>query len=236
VTNRTALINDLESLLSKNFKTIHNLTTYQRLNQNDARVTFFKHLVNVIDSTILFLIVGHKYLGDEDWWKIIQQEYSLSSRPIPFYTEFDYYDQQVTISYFHLIFSSFESSIRLIAKTYDYTLYESQRDFSPLCKGLLKKLKMLSKEKNRFADLITSIRNSIHNNGLYVPRSIEKPKPIVWNNTRFHFDENKPIIIKDIWSHLIPISNEIYGTFNDVINSPEIQRIRYYDDPTESSK
>lgn len=95
---------------------------------------------------------------------------------------------------------------------------------------------MFSGEKNKFVDLITSIRNSIHNNGLYVPRGEKKSNSIIWNNTRFHFDENKPIIIKDIWSHLIPISNEIYITFNDVINSPEIQRIRYYDDPTESSK
>jgi hypothetical protein len=55
--------------------------------------------------------------------------------------------------------------LNLIAKT-------SQRDFSPLCKGLLKKLKLLNEEKDKFVDLITSIRNSIHNNGLYVPRGV----------------------------------------------------------------
>ena len=52
----------------------------------------------------------------------------------------------------------------------------------------------------------------------------------------FRFDENKPIIIKDLWSHLIPFSNEIYRTFSDMVNSNEIKRIRYYDDPTESNK
>ena len=45
---------------------------------------FFKHLVNVIDSTILFLVVSHKHLSNEDWWKDIQKEYDLSTRPIPF--------------------------------------------------------------------------------------------------------------------------------------------------------
>jgi hypothetical protein len=74
----------------------------------------FKRLVNVTDSTIHSLIVARKYLGDENWWKGIQQEYNLSTRPIAFDREFDYCDQLVTLSFFHLILSSFESSIRLI--------------------------------------------------------------------------------------------------------------------------
>jgi hypothetical protein len=73
MTNRIALINELESLLSECFNTIANLTTYQQIKENDARVTFFKHLVNVIDSTIVSLLVANKYLGDENWWKKIQK-------------------------------------------------------------------------------------------------------------------------------------------------------------------
>jgi hypothetical protein len=119
MTNRTALINDLESLLSECFNTIADLTTYQQIKENDARVTFFKHLVNVIDSTIVSLLVAHKIMGDENWWKEVQKEYNLSARPIPFIREFDYYDQVVTNSFFLLMFSSFESSIRLIVKRYD---------------------------------------------------------------------------------------------------------------------
>jgi len=103
MTDRTALINDLESLLNDNFNTIDNLRCYQRISENDARVTFFKHLVNVIDSTILFLVVAHEYLGNEDWWKEVQRNYSLSIRPITFDREFHYYDQLVTISFFQFI-------------------------------------------------------------------------------------------------------------------------------------
>jgi hypothetical protein len=116
----------------------------------------------VIDSTIHSLIVARKYLGDENWWKGIQQEYNFSTRSIAFDREFDYYDQLVTLSFFHLIFSSLESSTRSIVKQYDSQLYQSQKDLGPLCKGLLKKLKMLSKDKYKFIDLISSVRNSIH--------------------------------------------------------------------------
>jgi hypothetical protein len=217
MTNRIALINDLESLLSECFNTITNLTTYQQIKENDARVTFFKHLVNVIDSTIVSLLVAHKYMGDENWWNEVQKEYSLFARPIPFVREFDYYDQVVTNSFFLLMFSSFESSIRLIVKRYDSKLYNSQRDFNPLSKGLISKLKL--GHKDRFIDLISSIRNSIHNNGLYVPKGSTKSKKVVWNNVMFQFDENKPIAIKDLWSSLIPISREVHSIFSGIINS-----------------
>ena len=120
--NRKQLISDLESFFQECFDAVKNLNSYQKISQNDARITFFKHMANVVDSTILFLVVAHKYLGDESWWKDIQKEYVLSLRPVPLDREFDYYDQVVTISYFQLIFSVFESSTRLIVKTYNLCL------------------------------------------------------------------------------------------------------------------
>jgi hypothetical protein len=47
----------------------------------------------------------------------------------------------------------------------------------------------------------------------------------------FHFDGSKPIAIKDLWSSLIPISKEVYSIFSGIINSDEIKKIMYYDDP-----
>ncbi len=140
-------------------------------------------------------------------------------------------NQIVTFSYFILIFGSFESSLRLIVKQYDSQLYESQKDFSPLCIAFLKKLNLGNKERFKFIDVISSIRNSIHNNGLYVRKS----KRIVWNSMIFHFNENMPIMTGDLWLWLLPISREIYMIFIDVVRSNEIKKIEYYDDPTEST-
>src|SRR5829696_4503221 len=229
--NRRQLVGDLEAFIQECFDAIENLNSYQKISQNDARITFFKHLANVVDSTILFLVVAHKYLGDENWWKDTQKEYVLAARPIPFDKEFDYYDLVVTISYFQLIFSVFESSVRLIVKTYDPPLYQSQRDFNPLCKRLLSDLGLSGKED--FIDLISTIRNSIHNNGRFVPRGSTKTKRIKWNNILFSFDEDKPIIISQLWSTFIPFSKEIFNIFSCVISSPEIMKRRYYPDPSE---
>jgi hypothetical protein len=202
----------------------------EHIKETDVRVTFFKHFVVVVDSTLLSLILSHKYLGNEDWWIQIQREYELSTRPIPFDREFDYYDQVVTNSYFLYIFSSFESSLKLIVERYDPQLYESQKDFNPLCKKFLKDLSLKNEMTDEFIDVISSVRNSIHNNGRYVIES----RLIKWNNLDFEFNKNKPISMAEYWLWLLPISKEIYRIFINIVNSDEIKKIAYYDDPTES--
>lgn len=77
--NRITLINDLESFLNECFNTINDLVLKQQIKQTDARVTFFKHLVNVVDPTILSLILSHKYLGNKYWWIQTQKDYNLSN-------------------------------------------------------------------------------------------------------------------------------------------------------------
>jgi hypothetical protein len=139
---RSTLISELDSILKSCVDSVKNLLEYQKLNQNDARVTFFKHFINVLDSTILSLIIAHKYFGNDEWWREANIEYNLTSRPVDHAKEIDYYDQVLTLAYFVLTFGSFESSLRLICKQYHPNLYQAQRDFNPLCKGIINKLNL----------------------------------------------------------------------------------------------
>ena len=231
---REALIKLLDPLLERCSNSVQNLIVFQKLAQNDVRVTFFKHLITTHDATIISLLVSHKYFGEESWWRDIQQEYDLSARNIPYDREFDYADQITTISYFLFTFSSFEHSLRLICKTYNPSLYQSQKDFNPLCKALLKKSGIAKKDV--FIDLIGTIRNTVHTNGLYVPRGNTKNKRIVWKNQIFDFNENKPIKFSNLWTSWISISAEIFDIFTELINFPDIKKIRYFKDPSESAR
>jgi hypothetical protein len=125
------------------------------------------------------------------------------------------------------MFSSFECSIRLIIKQYDATLYHSQKHygFNSLCKKFMHKLKLLTKDNDKFIDLIVLLRNSIHNNGVYVPLGSARTREIKWNNTVFRFVENEPISQPQLWSNLISFSKEIFKIFIDIINSSEIKKI-----------
>jgi hypothetical protein len=153
---RSTLISELDSILKSCVDSVKNLLEYQKLNQNDARVTFFKHFINVLDSTILSFIIAHKYFGNDEWWREVNNEYKLTPRPVDHVKEIEYYDQVITLAYFVLTFGSFESSLRLICKQYDPNLYQTQRDFNPLCKGIVNKLKL--KNRDKFIDLISKLR------------------------------------------------------------------------------
>jgi hypothetical protein len=234
--DRKRLIEELDSLVKECTETAGKLLDYQRLKQNDARVTFFKHFNTVLDPAVISLILAHKYLGNESWWNDIHSEYRLSRRPYDYDREFNYFDQIIMNGTFLLIFDTFEASIRLICEGYNNTLFQQQRNFSPLCKGIIKDLNLVKRDD--FIDLITYLRNSFHNNGRFVPRGPMKNRKIIWNNTIYTFNANQPIkdSKSDLWLSLVPISREIITIFNEVINSTPVKNIGYYPDRTEPIK
>lgn len=136
--------------------------------------------------------------------------------------------------YFLFVFNMLEHAIRLVCKGYNTPLFQQQESsFNALCKGITKDLGL--KKRDTFIDLITYIRNSFHNNGLFVPSGKLKNRKIPWNNTIYFFNENQPINESkgDIWLSFVPISREVIDFFNDVINSNRVKKFRFFHDPTE---
>jgi hypothetical protein len=70
---------DIDSLVDKCSGIINDLVEIQELQQNDARLTFFKHLHNIFDAAIISLVTVDKFLDDANLDKI-HREYSLSPR------------------------------------------------------------------------------------------------------------------------------------------------------------
>jgi hypothetical protein len=232
--DRIPLIKEIDELLKNSSNCAQNLISYQKLKENDARVTFFKHVNVVLDSSIISLILANKYLGKEEWWKEIYNRYNLSKRPYNYRREFGYFDQIIMNGYYLFIFNSFEHSLRLICKRYDSALYQEQKNsLNALLKGMIKELRL--KKRDKFIDLLTYLRNSMHNNGLFVPGGKLSNRKIVWNNTIYTFNEDLQIkdSKSDMWLSFIPISKEITIVFNELIDTNQIRSIRYFHDPTE---
>ena len=243
MTDRRPLIKEIEDLLQTNLEYVQNLLTIQRLMQNDARVTFFKHINIVLDSASTSLILAHKYLDPHgQWWNDIQMEYNRSRRSI--YSAFPlvrhkmqlkYFDQTVMNGFFFFIFSSFEHSSRLICKQYNLQLFQTQKKYgiSALWKGMT--IDLCLKKRDKFIDLITCLRNSFHNNGVFIPSGGVTSRKIVWNNTTYTFNENQPIkdSKRDMWLSFVPISREITNFFESIISSDPVKKFSYYVDPTE---
>ena len=124
-----------------------NLLNYQKLKENDARVTLFKHINVVLDSASTSLILANKYLGEIDRRNDIQKDYGRSNRPYDYKRQFDYYDQTVMNGFFLFIFNSFEHSIRLVCKRYNLKLFEEQKaSVNILCKRMTKDLSLKKRQ------------------------------------------------------------------------------------------
>jgi hypothetical protein len=151
--NRKFLITEIDALLRECSTQVSNLLDYQKMNEHDARVAFFKHMNNVLNSTTLSLILAHKYLGSSNL-RALHKEYKLSPRLYDYDAETRYFDQIVMNGYFLFVFNMFEHAIRLVCKGYNKSLFQQQEStFNALCKGITKDLGL--KKRDKFIDLIT---------------------------------------------------------------------------------
>lgn len=236
---RLELIKKLEELFQVFDKKKYDLLTIQRRAQNDARVTFYKHSLNTINSTIYFLIFTHKYLGNKTWWKEIDIDYDLHPRTFEiklddnYSREFDYIDQHIGNSYLIFIFSSFEHSFRLISEVFDANSFETNKDsFESLFKNIIKGI-VPTENKNNFIEVATTVRNSIHNNGAYVARSKKDRQILKWDGRAYSFKHQKPIQT-DLWKFNIDFTNEVITIFDRILGNQTLYLKRYIPDPTES--
>ena len=228
--NRKWLIRELDSLLKENLDCVYYLLG-QKLREDDARVTFYKHINIVLSSAIISLIFVDKHLDTPNWLNCIRAEYSLSDRRAIRYRELNYYYQTTVNCTFIHLFNAFEHAIRRICEKYDNRLYESKKgSIGLLCKKLFRQLELNNKDE--FIDLITHLRNSLHNNGLYMPLRDLENKEIEWNDTIFSFIVNQPIK-SDLWRSLIPICKETTCLFNEIISTKTIKEISGFPDYTE---
>lgn len=233
---REQLITQIDALHKECSDQINNLLIYQKMKHNDARVAFFKHMNNILDSSILSLIFAFKYL-DKSNLDAIHKEYGLSPRLYDYDGEVRYFDQITMNSYFLFTFNVFEHAVRLVCKGYNRQLFAQQESrFNALCKIITKDLGL--KKRDNFIDLLTYLRNSFHNNGLFVPGGKLPSKKIVWNNTMYYFNNNQPINESkgDIWLSFVPISEEIITFFKEIIYSNQVKKFTYFHDPTEPGK
>ena len=219
------IIKEIEELFQHCFIKEQNLLLIQKLEQNDARLTFYKHYLVIMDATIHLLILTDKYARypqDLNNWKEIHREYNIEERffsrkELPNYeATVNYLDQSIGLSYFGSIFNIFEHSFRIISENYAPQLYsEQEKSINSLFTGILSKLELNDKEKCQFINIVTRLRNSNHNNGVFISPA-DKSSKYTWKNTSYEFSHGKPIKIPDIWNHYIKFTKEFIKIFDDL--------------------
>lgn len=201
------------------------IKTYPAWNQNtDVRISVFSKCINVISSTNLGMDFIMLDLTSDDWWQ------SKSKQQIPAelinhsIREFDIF---LKISFFHLFFSSIESFIRAVVQALDPQACDSGKDnFKNLYAWLLSRIKL--EKWNSLLDLLRCIRNTIHNNGIYFPKS-GKNEIITYKSIQYNFIVGNKIGFT--WGQLLEFTSDVKDLLFDIVESPEVVSKSVISDP-----
>ena len=187
--------------------------------KNDARISVFSKCINVIESTSLAMNFIYIYLTDDNWWQSKSKE-RISNEMID--RRIRNFDMFTKIGFFQLLFSSIESSFRLIAKALDPTACNNgTSEFKSIYSWLLKRLKLQKWEP--LLDLMRCIRNTTHNNGVYFHQS-GKDEIIEYNQAKYIFVIGAPIKFTT-WDFFFDIVADVEKMLTEVINTSEISSI-----------
>lgn len=220
------------------------------LKQNDVRVTFYKHIMNTINSSIHLLIFSDTTLSTQDWWLKKLSKYKINKR---FFStnpkesrekEIDYINQYLLFSYFSFVFHIFESSLRIVCKFcfYDdfYIVKDNQekqiRDIRDLVETILRKLNLWDDEREKFLEIALKFRNSISNNGVFTKDKQESRLTYTWKHNSYVFNNGKQIKVEenyDLWTEYIRFTREFMSIFSELIDHTTVKKHRFIEDTTE---
>ncbi|MBK9925739.1 MAG: hypothetical protein IPP66_10640 [Anaerolineales bacterium] len=191
---------------------------------SDARISVFSKCANVFGSVNLGMNFIMLNLTSDEWWQ------SKSEQKIPdelikhSIHEFDVF---LKISFFHLFFSSIESSFRAIVQALDpQACNNGKSDFKNLYSWLLSRLKL--SRWNNLLDLLRCIRNTIHNNGIYFPKSGKNEK-ISYKGIDYNFVVGSKIGFT--WEQLLEFTSDVKDMLREIIESPEVASHASVGDP-----
>jgi hypothetical protein len=213
------------------------------LAEDDARLSFFGKVESLFYSMTFMSILIDKYLVKgitSGWWEKIPNQYGFEIAPVDGSFEdsigrtIDRVDMTMILTYIQFLFSSLESTIRLLVRNINPIKYEQGRNsFKTLISWLLEESRVTETHSD-FIEIISILRNSVHNNGVYSPTSSKATdKKIVYNGIICDFKINHKINVGvNIWQLLFHLTDECLSIVKGIITSPEIIQKSYIKDPS----
>ncbi len=191
----------------------------------DATLTLFAKCVNVLNSTQLGMVHIQFNLTQKQWWTSISKVPIADADLQLYLNEFDMF---IKLGFVQFLFSSIESSFRLIVNAISPTACSGgTAEFKGIYSFLLSRLTLQKYEP--LLDLLRCIRNTIHNNGVYFPRSGNN-ETMVYNGTTYSFEIGKPVDFVT-WQFLFGLIPDLRQMIIDIVESNEVSSIAVIFDP-----
>ncbi len=193
----------------------------------DARLSVFQKSEYILMSALLGMMHVQFHLSFKEWWDKNINNLSDLDKQL-FVTEFDMF---LKIGFMQFLFSAIESTFRLLVQAIDVTACNNgTAEFKSIYSFLFKRTNL--KQYESLLDLLRNIRNSVHHNGIFCPRS-GKNESITYKGVIYEFKVNKPIDCAS-WSFLISLVPDLKQMLFDIIEFSEISKIDHIIDPFHS--
>lgn len=194
----------------------------------DARVTVFAKYANTLSSAHLGLIFQHEQMSHRQWWR---PPHFTAMKPLTdddITNEIVEFDRFLRVGCIQMQVSAIESSFRLYVRALDPTACKNgHSEFEPLYRWLFRHLGPQQYEP--LMQLLLSVRNTIHNDGVYFHR-LGQNKTLVYKGTTYSFEVGKGINFAT-WPFLLYLAEELIRMIIEVVESKAVASLAAIDDP-----
>ena len=194
--------------------------------KRDARITAFAACGNTLTNIHLGMLLTKTCLNNSTWWSAV---FPNALDPILRVRLSQEYDMFLKMGLTHFLFSAVESSYRLFLKALDdQACSGTTAAFESIYVCLLTRLGLRGKWLS-FMEFWRLIRNSIHNNGIYLPSS-GNDKEVDFEGTTHSFRVGQPVDCAT-WGNLLRIAERTPDMLMDLVASDQLSAIPNIEDP-----
>ena len=190
--------------------------------RKDARITSFSKMINVFGSVQLALTLVSKYLLDPNWWETMMRGMISASDAQIHVSEFVNFSK---IGFVQLLFSNTESSLRLFLRALNpLSCNRGSAEFKDIYQCLFRsKLSTCPPEGIELLDLFRYVRNTIHNNGVYLDRN-GQDATVTWRGESYEFRQFAPVDFVT-WGFLLEVSEATRSLIYTVITDANLRAV-----------
>lgn len=188
----------------------------------DIRITSIGRLLRTFNATTLSITLMHKHLMSTAWWHTNISRSLAKDKIVSYVDGFSWFNRAGLV---HFMFACVESSFRILLRSLNSTACSNAMDaFKSVYDCLLKtKLSQCPAEGIELLDLLRLVRNTVHNNGVYFPRS-GRDEAVHWQGEDYDFKQGVPVDFVT-WAFCFDIADAIRELMRVVVEDAALQGI-----------
>jgi len=185
--------------------------------RRDLRLTGIGRLGGALASTVLGLHHLRHNLMKVEWW----QANSRGTDPQSAIVQTQLFEEYLKIGCGNMVFVCLESVLRSYSRAWEPEK-KAARSFGRVYPGLLNMLPPLDRHVPAI-ELFSEIRNSLHNNGVWMPYGDYKSLKLAWRGRAFEFEIGQRLEFVS-WELLIEIWHELADLIVSIAAHPRCKR------------